>query len=125
VAVTAISSNHRGARDGIILETSIEARRHPVPDLRLQGQACPRQHPRLRRLHRDRHVRRRGGRRGGLQPRRRTREQRVDARARARFEQLFGRKLGAEYVDQPRRGDHICYISDPAALPRRLSRLGA
>jgi CDP-paratose 2-epimerase len=30
----------------------------------------------------------------------------------ARFEELFGRKLDVEYVDEPRRGDHICYISD-------------
>jgi CDP-paratose 2-epimerase len=29
-----------------------------------------------------------------------------------RFEELFGRKLSTEYVDEPRRGDHICYISD-------------
>ena len=29
-----------------------------------------------------------------------------------RFESLFGRKLAWEYVDEPRRGDHICYISD-------------
>jgi CDP-paratose 2-epimerase len=30
----------------------------------------------------------------------------------ARFEDIFGRKLDAEYVEEPRRGDHICYISD-------------
>lgn len=30
----------------------------------------------------------------------------------ARFEDAFGRKLDAQYVDEPRRGDHICYISD-------------
>ena len=30
----------------------------------------------------------------------------------ARFEQHFGRRLDAAYVDEPRRGDHICYISD-------------
>ena len=29
-----------------------------------------------------------------------------------RFESLFGRRLDWEYVDEPRRGDHICYISD-------------
>jgi CDP-paratose 2-epimerase len=29
-----------------------------------------------------------------------------------RFESLFGRKLEWEYVDEPRRGDHVCYISD-------------
>jgi len=29
-----------------------------------------------------------------------------------RFEDAFGRKLDAQYVDEPRRGDHICYISD-------------
>ena len=32
----------------------------------------------------------------------------------ARFEDLFGRKLDHTYVDGPRRGDHICYISDLA-----------
>jgi CDP-paratose 2-epimerase len=30
----------------------------------------------------------------------------------ARFEELAGKKLEVEYVDEPRRGDHICYISD-------------
>ena len=30
----------------------------------------------------------------------------------ARFEELLGRKLAWEYLDEPRRGDHICYISD-------------
>lgn len=30
----------------------------------------------------------------------------------ARFELLFGRTLEWTYVDEPRRGDHICYISD-------------
>jgi CDP-paratose 2-epimerase len=30
----------------------------------------------------------------------------------ARFEELFNRKLAWEYVDEPRRGDHICYISN-------------
>ena len=30
----------------------------------------------------------------------------------ARLEELTGRKLAVEYVDEPRRGDHICYISD-------------
>ena len=34
----------------------------------------------------------------------------------ARFEDGFGRKLASEYVDEPRRGDHICYISDLARL---------
>ena len=29
---------------------------------------------------------------------------------------MFGRKLAREYVDEPRRGDHICYISDLARL---------
>jgi CDP-paratose 2-epimerase len=32
----------------------------------------------------------------------------------ARFEDIFGRKLDWEYVEQARRGDHICYISDLA-----------
>jgi len=30
----------------------------------------------------------------------------------ARYEELFGRRLRVEYVDQNRAGDHICYISD-------------
>ncbi len=30
----------------------------------------------------------------------------------ARFEGLTGKKLDVEYVEEPRRGDHICYISD-------------
>jgi len=30
----------------------------------------------------------------------------------ARFEELIGKKLDVEYVDQNRVGDHICYISD-------------
>jgi CDP-paratose 2-epimerase len=30
----------------------------------------------------------------------------------ARFEELYGRKLATEYIEEPRRGDHICYISD-------------
>jgi len=29
-----------------------------------------------------------------------------------RFEGLLGRRLGVDYVDQARIGDHICYISD-------------
>jgi CDP-paratose 2-epimerase len=32
----------------------------------------------------------------------------------ARFEELLGTKLQTEYVDEARRGDHICYISDLA-----------
>ena len=30
----------------------------------------------------------------------------------ARFEDILGKKLQVEYVDQNRSGDHICYISD-------------
>jgi CDP-paratose 2-epimerase len=30
----------------------------------------------------------------------------------ARFEELLGRRLAVEYVDEPRRGDHVCYITD-------------
>ncbi len=30
----------------------------------------------------------------------------------ARFEELYGRRLDTQYLDEPRRGDHICYISD-------------
>jgi CDP-paratose 2-epimerase len=34
----------------------------------------------------------------------------------ARFEELLGAKLPTEYLDEPRRGDHICYISDLARI---------
>ena len=30
----------------------------------------------------------------------------------ARFEELYGRRLSWTYVDEPRRGDHICYITN-------------
>ena len=33
-----------------------------------------------------------------------------------RLEELTGRSLDVEYVDDPRRGDHICYISDLGRL---------
>jgi len=33
-----------------------------------------------------------------------------------RFEELYGRKLEWEYVEEARQGDHICYISDLARL---------
>jgi len=33
-----------------------------------------------------------------------------------RFEDGFGRKLAHEYLDEPRRGDHICYISNLASF---------
>ena len=33
-----------------------------------------------------------------------------------RFEELTGRVLEREYVEEPRRGDHICYITDLARL---------
>jgi CDP-paratose 2-epimerase len=32
----------------------------------------------------------------------------------ARFEELTGRRLEHDYVDEPRRGDHICYITNLA-----------
>jgi CDP-paratose 2-epimerase len=34
----------------------------------------------------------------------------------AKIEDICGRKLSYEYVDQPRTGDHICYISDLTKL---------
>ena len=49
----------------------------PYRDLRLQGQAGARQHPRARRLRRDHGVRRTSAHGRGLQPRRRPREQRA------------------------------------------------
>lgn len=30
----------------------------------------------------------------------------------SRLQELTGKRLGWSYVDEPRRGDHICYISD-------------
>jgi CDP-paratose 2-epimerase len=36
----------------------------------------------------------------------------------AQLEELTGQKLEVEYVDEPRRGDHICYISDLGRLLR-------
>ena len=30
----------------------------------------------------------------------------------ARFEELLGRPVAREYVDEPRRGDHVCYITN-------------
>jgi len=30
----------------------------------------------------------------------------------ARFEELLGVRMRTEYVDEPRRGDHICYITN-------------
>jgi CDP-paratose 2-epimerase len=33
-----------------------------------------------------------------------------------RVQKLLGRKLSWEYVDQPRKGDHICYISNLTKL---------
>ena len=83
-----------------------------VPHLRLQGQAGPRQHPRLRRLRRRRRLRGAPASRRRLQPRRRARRQRLDARGDRTARGADGRTLDWEYVDEPRRGDHICYISD-------------
>ena len=34
----------------------------------------------------------------------------------ARLEELCGRRLETEYVEEARRGDHICYISDLSRL---------
>ena len=34
--------------------------------------------------------------------------------ASARLEELTGQKLQTEYVDEPRRGDHVCYITNLA-----------
>ena len=33
-----------------------------------------------------------------------------------RVEALLGRKMKTQYVDQARKGDHICYISDLTKL---------
>jgi CDP-paratose 2-epimerase len=34
----------------------------------------------------------------------------------ARFEELLGESLETQYMEEPRRGDHICYISDLSRL---------
>ena len=34
----------------------------------------------------------------------------------AAFEELTGRRLEREYVEEARRGDHVCYISDLGRL---------
>jgi CDP-paratose 2-epimerase len=34
------------------------------------------------------------------------------------FEALIGKRLRVEYVEEPRVGDHICYISDLRAFRR-------
>ena len=36
----------------------------------------------------------------------------------ARLEELTGKKLKTEYVDQNRRGDHICYYSNLARFKK-------
>ena len=38
----------------------------------------------------------------------------------ARLEELTGLTMRTEYLPDARRGDHICYISDLAALAPRL-----
>ena len=38
----------------------------------------------------------------------------------ARFEDLIGRRLAVEYVETPRVGDHVCYISDLSRLRAEL-----
>ena len=48
-----------------------------------------------------------------LQPGRRARRTASRCSRRSqRFEELIGRTLATEYVDETRRGDHICYITD-------------
>ena len=42
----------------------------------------------------------------------------------ARFEELLGQPFKSEYVDEPRRGDHICYISDLSSHPGGLPGVG-
>ena len=60
-----------------------------------------------------------------LQHRRRPRELDLDPRGdRAASRSSTGSKLDVEYVDEPRRGDHICYISDLRRLQRRLPGVG-
>ena len=38
--------------------------------------------------------------------------------ASTRLEELTGQKLQSEYVDEPRRGDHVCYITNLARFQR-------
>ena len=90
-----------------------------VQHLRLQGQAGARQHPRARRVHGVRGLRRApargevynlgGGRDNSV----------LDARGDRRASRsCSGEKLAGEYVDQNRVGDHICYITRRATLRR-------
>lgn len=39
-------------------------------------------------------------------------------------EQLSGKKMKYEYVEQPREGDHICYISDMARFRTHYPQWG-
>src|SRR5262249_56848064 len=41
----------------------------------------------------------------------------------AKVEALTGKKLQTQYVDQARKGDHICYISDLSKLRNHYPRL--
>jgi CDP-paratose 2-epimerase len=40
----------------------------------------------------------------------------------ARVQELTGRPMMWEYVDKPREGDHICYISDLRKMQAHYSR---
>jgi hypothetical protein len=51
-----------------------------------------------------------------LQPWWRTTQLRIAARGDRALEDIFGRRLNWSYVDEPRRGDHVCYISDCSRL---------
>jgi len=48
----------------------------------------------------------------GLQHRRRAGKQHLHPQASEQVEQITGRKIPWEYRNEPRKGDHICHISD-------------
>ena len=109
--------HHSGAElHGFLAYLARAVARGPhVPDLRLQGQAGPRQHPLVRRLHGDRGLRR--ATRGPAPSTTSAAAARTASRCSRRSRASRSCSAGSshdEYVDEPRRGDHICYISDLA-----------
>ena len=98
--------------------------RDDLPDLRLQGQAGPRQHPLPRRPPGHPPVRR-GPRPGEVYNLGGGRANSCSIlEAAALVEELGGGRLKTEYVDETRRGDHICYITDLRKLKAHYPRLG-
>ena len=101
---------------------TVRPRRAHVPHLRLQGQAGPGQHPCLRRVRRGTRVRRDSP--GRAPSTTSAAAARTPSRSSRRSSGSRSSPAGSstvEYVDEPRRGDHICYISDLGRLRARLS----